>query len=511
MRNWNDVLEGAHVGGRFEVGSDREVVGELRVSGEQTELYLTSKDDFPAPGFGQDYIKGSTHELTKLSLFRCIRRSGPIQGTRNGERFVAYEVFPHEIVHGSRHLGKDEAAVREISFRIDDGDALFYDFDAFGHVLNPEPFIEVIANANSAVTGRKVETGPVPQIAYFDGKTDLLTAVTAIGEVNVRRGVAYNLGGPGGVKLEGRLSFAISFEEPVTLAHAIDAQSILLRFLELIAGRPQNCADVAIKVGSEGDETYLQVYRSSPRARSQSAERQAPSPRDVLIDATGGREATALLLANWIEADQKRRDARVRFSHAFSNQRFYSEDRLIAASNMFDILPSSAVPPDADVGADLASARDKAITLFLELPATPQRDSVLSALGRVGKNNLRSKILHRALLVNAAVRPLIPEVDFVIGEAVKCRNHYVHGSEPSFDYRGEGRDLPTFFTDALEFIFGASELIEAGWGMQAWKLRGTGEHPFADVLRVWPLAVSDLKRLIAEAKELRGSGANVTP
>jgi len=121
MPKWNEVLEGAHVGGLFEVESGRKVFGELRISGEQTELYLTSNDDFHAPGFGQSYIKGSTHELTKLSLFRCIRRSGPIQGMRNGERFVAYELFPHEIVHGSRHLGEDELAVSEISFTIDDG------------------------------------------------------------------------------------------------------------------------------------------------------------------------------------------------------------------------------------------------------------------------------------------------------------------------------------------------------------------------------------------------------
>jgi hypothetical protein len=47
--------------------------------------------------------------------------------------------------------------------------------------------------------------------------------------------------------------------------------------------------------------------------------------------------------------------------------------------------------------------------------------------------------------------------------------------------------------------------------MQAWKLRGTGEHPFADVLRAWPLAVRDLKRLIAQAKELKGSGTTVAP
>ena len=66
----------------------------------------------------------------------------------------------------------------------------------------------------------------------------------------------------------------------------------------------------------------------------------------------------------------------------------------------------------------------------------------------------------------------------VTDEAVSCRNYYVHGGEPGFEY-DKHREVTNFFTDTLEFVFAASDLIEAGWDAKAWCESPTSmSHPF---------------------------------
>jgi hypothetical protein len=115
---------------------------------------------------------------------------------------------------------------------------------------------------------------------------------------------------------------------------------------------------------------------------------------------------------------------------------------------------------------------------FFLCPRSPERDSVLGALGRVGKANLKHKVRHRAdkILKEAAHR--FPELITVTDEAVNCRNFYVHGSAASFDYDAHF-DAATFFTDTLEFVFATSDLLESGWDIKAWSNSGTTmSHPF---------------------------------
>ena len=146
---------------------------------------------------------------------------------------------------------------------------------------------------------------------------------------------------------------------------------------------------------------------------------------------------------------------------------------------MFDILPDSAVPPDVQLSEELISATKCCSEIFRQLQQSPERDSVLSALGRMGKSNLKRKIRHRAQLLIDALGTLFPDLLMVTDEAVDCRNHYVHGSKPVFDYNKEF-DSVVFFTDTLEFVFAASDFIEAGWDVKAWSEGPTPmSHPFS--------------------------------
>ena len=191
--------------------------------------------------------------------------------------------------------------------------------------------------------------------------------------------------------------------------------------------------------------------------------------------------------------------ARVRFATGFEHQRFFSVDRLVGAANMYDILPGSALDVAGPLAEDVAKAKAVARDAFRGLPPSPERASILSALGRLGRPTLRSKIAHRAGIVSGALPTPLTDLDLVVDEAVRCRNHYVHGSTDGLDYVAHA-DLMTFLTSVLEFLFAASDLIDAGWNIAGWRSRGSVlAHPFNQVLHIWDARVARIKELRAAA------------
>jgi hypothetical protein len=185
-------------------------------------------------------------------------------------------------------------------------------------------------------------------------------------------------------------------------------------------------------------------------------------------------------LTNWLDRQESWRDARWRFSTSFAKQNSYDPARLIGSANMFDVLPDGAVPQDIALTADLETARKASREVFQSLPRSAERDSVLGALGRMGTGNLKQKIRHRAqLIIDSTAGKRFPELVTVTDEAVNCRNYFVHGSAQSFDYWSNFGAV-NFMTDTLEFVFLASDLIEAGWNPKAWAdSYSSMSHPLA--------------------------------
>jgi hypothetical protein len=95
---------------------------------------------------------------------------------------------------------------------------------------------------------------------------------------------------------------------------------------------------------------------------------------------------------------------------------------------MFDVLPIDAVPSDVALSPELAEARAEAQQSFRRLEQSQERDSVLSALGRIGKASLKQKVRHRARLVTNSLPQKLPEITTILDMAVDGRNHLVHGS-----------------------------------------------------------------------------------
>lgn len=498
MSRSDGVVEGAKLGGRFDVGEGRSILGELSICGTDTSLYLHDTDFFHVEDTRAECIRGVLHDRTKVTMLANSVRSSLGSATRHDESFHFEELTPAYIVSGSRYLSADVAEITKVTFHVDDAEDIFYDFDVMGHVIDPRPLIEAVVAANEKRIGRKIPTGPSSDIAFFAGRTELAKVETVLGDIRVfHRPTPSHPLSTREVGMRNWTLVEISFTEPRVLPRALEAVLSLLRFLGVLGGRPQNVDAIWLHTIGEERAPPLDLYWTHPPRRPDTWEEPTPHPTEILIPVVDEPEHFATVLQRWLAADPARLDARVRFANGFEQQRSFSIDRLVGAANMFDILPDDAFAAVEPLAADVLEAREISRTAFLALQDSPERASILNALGRLGRATLRSKVRYRAVLVSNALREPLTDLDVITDEAVKCRNHYVHGSPGSFDYAENG-NVVTFLTRALEFLFAASDLVDAGWDIDAWRNRGSVlAHPFNRVLYEWDLHAARIRALRA--------------
>ncbi len=185
--------------------------------------------------------------------------------------------------------------------------------------------------------------------------------------------------------------------------------------------------------------------------------------------------------------------------NCLSKGNYYDADRLIAAANMFDILPAEAVPLPTALPDGLAESRAECLAILKKHPPSQDRDSAISAIKRMGKPSLPKKILCRTAMVEKHFKPKFGELSYVVKLAVLCRNYFVHGGSDDFNF-SIVEPFMSFLTDALEFVFAASDLIEAGWDAAHWnrEAHGTG-HTFARFRAAYDMGLMELKRAIESA------------
>ncbi len=464
--------------GKFAIGPGRQLDGELRIAGEGTSLYLRDDVFIDVGSITDGYVAGILQDLTKVSLIQCIALEEAGHSSRGKEEYHFAKVFPHFVLEGQRHLGPNEAAIVEVKLVLDDAPSLFYDFEAFGSVSDAGPHMQRIALSNKRK--KPIPIGPAPRIVYFAGEHVIVESETTLGRIRAEHNPRGNVGGPRGVRIDNDISVNICPKQRITFEDAISRALQLLRFLELIIGRPQNCISFVLYVGKGKRSEPLQVNWSlAPSRVSDPTDMgRRPAAADLLLDPIRRKEEFVTVMRAWLKSDDERRDARERFHSSFAHQRTYTVERLVGAANMFDLLPNSAAPKDIEVSAELEGAKRSCKAIFKRLPESYERNSVLVALGRIGKASLKHKTRHRARHIVDNIGERFPELVWVLEHAVDCRNHYVHGSAPKFDYN-KNQNIVSFLTDTLEFVFASAELIETGWSIRGFIEGGTVmSHPF---------------------------------
>lgn len=469
---WIDGFRGL---GKFDLPRQKEVYGELILEGTDTKLMLHDVDTFELP---HPTIHGVIDHIVKLSFLDCILMKA--DRSVNSEGVVSkyrLELFPHHIIFGDTHVHESESIFSSISFKLTDAKSLFYDFDAFGLALDPDLFIDQILAADSKKIGREIAKGEHPDIAYFTGKHTIIQVPTALGKISAEHRPSISMGGSGGSGFVNSIWVEIEFKSAQTFSEALASAQELEPFFSMIAGRPQRMEEMRLLVSSVPDAPKVfEVYSTmKPFVRFPGI---APHPADLPIDPVRRSQEYSNVLADWVKRSSSWMDARMRYSNSLRTQVF-DIDRLVGSANMFDILPASAVPRDVELSGDLKAARDKSRQLFFDLPESAERGSILSALGRLGKSALKHKVRWRAAPIIAEIGDKFPDLNWVLDEAVNCRNHYVHGAESKVDYAANFLDTAGFFTKTLEFVFATSDLVEAGWDIKGWASRGsTLSHPF---------------------------------
>ena len=237
-----DELEQSKRAGVFTISPGKEIYGELTFAGPNTSLYLRDNEYFDTQAIPGQCVKGTLYDLTKVTLLHCITTSGTGFATRGKERYCFASIFPHYVLHGDRQIAPDDKTITEVHFVVDDASALFYDFDAFGSLIDARPFIEQIAHANRLE--REIPIGPHPEILYFTGKCEIFKADTVLGRVSASHNPTHTLGGPDGVQLKNTIFMTIVFKEASTFDEAIAHTLTLLRYLGSV-GRPPHkiCSD----------------------------------------------------------------------------------------------------------------------------------------------------------------------------------------------------------------------------------------------------------------------------
>lgn len=502
-----DTKDGAKYSGKFAVDG-KDIDGELTFAGQDTELLLYHPEFFNPERMDDHCIHGALRDLTRVSLFGCIGPSA--SGSSWSQHLGSYKsasLGAHFILHGRRHLSPTDQLIERLHFVLKDGSVVFQDYQTFARALRVTPeLLRPIVRETEKVIKRRIPIGKHPQIAYFTGRFEIFKAKTVIGKISAHHLPSLGSGGPEGVGFKNRIGLEIAFPEPLTFDDAIKALFKVLPLFEIIAGRRQEVETLSLRLkGKDRFLSTLDVYWCHPPRRKSGGGRN-PMSIDMPIDVAREPKAFAQVLTNWLERHEDWRAARGRFSKSFSQENSFDANRLIGSANMFDLLPSSAVPKKVTLAKDLRDAQDASRDLFKALPDSIEKESVLNALGRVGHATLKRKVRHRAAAVVTAFGSTLPNLLDVLDMAVDARNHFVHGSESKIDYVGHFFATVGFFTLTLEFVFVVSDLLEAGWDVQAWRKKGsTLSHPLKRFIHEYPESLKELRGLLPEGHKLKAA------
>nr|VFK19397.1 MAG: hypothetical protein BECKLPF1236B_GA0070989_11712 [Candidatus Kentron sp. LPFa] len=486
--------------GIFQLPNNREAFGEIRLKGPNSRLSLSSHS---GPIFLHEarHLLGTTFDRKKVTCIDCIGFSSGNGSVRQGENWTHYyytHCFPHFVTVGDEHIDPDSPTVRSIHFTTDDLSSLFYDFDAFGHVIDANPIIDIVLAEQKRL--RPIEVGDHPHVAYFTGKLTVIEVDTDIGKLAVKHQPSHNIGGPKGVFIKNRMVVSLEPDSLVSFHEAVDRMMVVADFLSMIAGRRQGINNIRLRTMASDDQAErprsLSVYWShAPKRHGSKVDYLKPRPHDVPLNPILRSEEFSRVLKDWIRREAEWRPSRIRYVSCLSKGNQYDADRLIAAANMFDILPAEAVPLPTALPDDLAESQATCLKILKKHSPSQDRDSAISALKRMGKPSLPKKIQHRTTMVVEHLGPRFNELSYIVKLAVQCRNHFVHGGT-DFNFSAVAPFM-SFLTDALEFVFAASDLIEAGWDAARWNgdSGGTG-HTFARFRSVYDMQLAELKRAL---------------
>lgn len=435
--------------------------GELLVDGGNTRL------KFIGQGLellhNVETIYGKTEKNEKVSCFDCIITKTARPFFDAGEHFESLEMLPNFILIGKAHLDPAAPVVNAARFKLTDTKHFFEDRKAFGAIFKVSTELQSLFDTRPPPVQRTA--GKDSLISYFAGDFNIVNCESDMGlfsadyRFNVESGRVFTYD----VELNLKFIEAIDFHECLRRINAIR------RFFTVVTGRPQAFLqqDLLVRSATKSDDsstTPLRMYLANPLSGPST---QTPQHFiDAPIHPHKKNQPFASVMRNWLSGDEARYMSRRQYVECIEDETRYTTGRLVAAANMFDTLPAEALPPDVTLPKDFERAVSESVAIFESLPKTDFRDSMLGHFNRLKKPSLPAKVYHRASLISSRMVEPFPNLNEALRIGCRFRNFLVHG-DPKFPYKKYESLLP-FLIDTLEFVFGASELIDAGWDVGQW-------------------------------------------
>lgn len=486
--------------GPFALPDGRSVFGELLLRGPATTLTLKN-----ASTIGSDFERRNLHGVSvdndHITCIDCFH-SGDRHRMQGGITTFYKDVFPHYVVVGREHLDPDAAVITCISFTTTDLNTLFYDRSVFGWIADSRSIMDTVLAERRKT--RSIEVGELPQVHYYTGKDTALDVDSAIGNLVVGLNLHTQMGGMDGIRVKSDRRFLIKPSQPISFEEAMARIGIVRRFLSLAAGRPQKITGVRIITTSEITQVSPLEMHWTYAPKGLRGDLHAPQSFDLPFDPIERPDEFERVLKNWIVSDDHMLVSRVRLLTSMQKGNRYDTDRLVAAANMFDLLPPSACPQDIKLPQEMADFKKEArVKLKAKgFPRSDARERALDDMRRWEKAFLTDKILHRWAMASKDVPYLFPDIEYVLKLAVKCRNHFVHGPSKGFAYDRAERFM-SLFTDTLEFVFAFADLVASGWNPVDWAKRSHSDaHMFARFRWMYPQIAPRLRAAMEASPDL---------
>ncbi|WP_413989809.1 HEPN domain-containing protein [Labrys okinawensis] len=491
--------------------TDNQFAGYLRIGGADSLVKLTGKSFWAHPASEYTDIHGMLGDGRKASLVDCTLHGQTRHRLDENAQFES-AFFPNYVAVGEEFIRSNEPVIVAVRYHFENVTSLLRGQKTF-RSLNPDPddvrrLLEADHKRSEKIAEEhgwpkhlfEPEIGEHPHLLYFSGVWEIIAADAKLGRISLTNRTSHGSGTAAGIGIDNEVTANIEFVQPTTLRDAVRALYTLHGLFELSLGHRQRYRWIELELthlakhGEHDRHQTARLYWSLCNERVKDDSK--TSLTDILLAPCRRPEEFAKVAAGWMDSAAIMGDPRERFATAFFGH--YGINRIVGAANMFDLLPESHAPKKKVPDAPLKAAVQKCREIFTVLPDSSARQSVLSALGRIGTASLRDKVCHRADKLIAMVGDKFPDLHLPCKHAVWARNHYVHGSSASFDYQEHFTEF-AFITDTLEFVFAASDLLDLGWDLKSWMAEGTSmSHAFGAYIINYPENMRRLKALVVE-------------
>ncbi len=489
--------------------NDGSTVGHLNIAGKDSFAKLIGKAFWKRPETEYIDIHGALSNGKKASLLECVF-NGRTQHRYGKNAKFETTFFPNYVAVGEEFIRSDEPVIRAIHYHFENVDSLLRGHKSFMSLdLTPEEARKIL-EADHERSGKIAQEhgwtmrpfdsqiGEHPHLLYFSGVWEIIACKARIGKVSLVNRTSHRMGSAAGIGIDNQVTAVIEFVEPKTLNAAIHWLYTLHSLFELSLGHRQRYRWIKLELTHRVKDDERDIHQTAQLHWSMCNERVEGDSRTsfsgVLLAPDRRPEEFSKVVTGWMNSAPVMSDPRERFATAFFGR--FGINRIVGAANMFDLLPESHAPRKKELDDPLNAAVDQCRKIFYALPDSFAKQSVLSALGRVGTASLRDKIRHRADKIVALVGEKFPDLYLPCDHAVLCRNHYVHGSTASFDYKEHFTEF-AFITDTLEFVFAVSDLIGLGWDLKSWMSEGPSmTHAFGAYMVNYPENIRRLKALV---------------